>query len=269
MDNQIEIINDLVKEITWEDCEPSIENFWKSLKSVDELFNLQVVIMLIESYFNFEENKNKSYRDLENEIRSHNLNLGLIANRVKTDKIVSELLEEGNTFVCKRKYFSKYQEESKNDNFDKKKYSSEFTVLYSCRPRDYVIEETLRHSRTMEENLDKLEESGFVITKDITKEREEKDFKRLSDQEISLANLIKEGKKLVVVKTVNPKDEYERCQKDNPDVEPSMIALGPTGAAVMALVKNGKLLSPMGFEIGISNYRTHKKYFKFRPIVNG
>ena len=33
----------------------------------------------------------------------------------------------------------------------------------SCRPRQYVIDETLTHSETMEETFDKLEETGDFI----------------------------------------------------------------------------------------------------------
>lgn len=265
MQNELKVINDLVSAVKWVECEPTIDNLWESLKTIDPIFNLQFTMMLIESYFNFEENKGKSYRDLENEIRARNLNLGLIASRIEDDVSVKNVINSGEAFACKRKDFPNYMKDK--EKFDHSKHSCQFTVLYSCRPREYVIQETLKHSRSMEENLEKLEESGFVITKDDKVDKNDTRVRPLSENEKSLAELIKEGNMKATIITINPKEEYERCVSMNPGCEPSLVAMGPNGEAIMGLVKDGKLLSKIGFEMGMYDFKTHQKYVKFKSIA--
>ena len=42
-----------VSTINWEDCEPSIENFWENIKIADAMHSLQISLMLGEYYFGF------------------------------------------------------------------------------------------------------------------------------------------------------------------------------------------------------------------------
>ena len=47
-------------------------------------------------------------------------------------------------------------------NSSDQEYSCKYYVKVSCRKREDVIKETLQSSKDMEENLEKLDESGYL-----------------------------------------------------------------------------------------------------------
>ena len=86
-------------EIVFENCEPSIKNFWHNVKTLDPLFKLNLMMMVMESYYKLNENKNP--KDLELELREHNLDVGLIASKVENDKTYMDLINSGKGIVIK------------------------------------------------------------------------------------------------------------------------------------------------------------------------
>ena len=57
--------------IKWEDCEPSIENFWINMRIADVLNSLQTILMLSEYYFDTFKDKLPSHLILENKLNHH------------------------------------------------------------------------------------------------------------------------------------------------------------------------------------------------------
>ena len=126
---------------------------------------------------------------------------------------------------------------------------AKYFTLYSCRPRDYVIKETLEHSKSIEENLEKLKESGDIISLDEEKFAISKSDKLLSEEEQSLSSLVLKGKKLLKVTKVDLAKILNKAHEENPDATLAMYAMAHDGSPIFALVKNNKIICPIGMKI--------------------
>ena len=254
-----------VSAISWEDSEPTIDNFWDNMKIADALNSLQIILMLSEYYF--KTYKDKDYKDYELEMREHNLNVGLIAERVSDNIRIQEMINSGKGLIIKKEQTDEYFEKKEDEDFNIQDYVAEYSVIFSCRPRDEVISETLKHSESMEENLKKLEQTGvFVSTEERIKD--EPNVQEMSEEYASLSELISLGRKRLVAKNINPEEEFKKDRSKNPDLEPSSIGFD-NGVQVFGLVKDNKLVSPYGFEAGTidSPEGEPQKYIKFRSVV--
>ena len=80
--------------ICWEDCNPSIDNVWYNIEKIDPLMKLDLMSMVIFSYSKINNNK-KSPRDLENELRKRDLNVGLIAVDWNKENYYKKLVSDG------------------------------------------------------------------------------------------------------------------------------------------------------------------------------
>ena len=152
--------------ISWEDCEPSIDTVWHNIEQIDPLMKLDLMMMVMYSYYHINNNK-KSPRDLEIELRKHNLNhVGLIAVEWDKQDHYKKLVNNSSGIIIKKKYIHLYEGKknpTKIEDVDPN-HISKHVICVSCRPIKYVIEETLTHSSSLEENLEKLEEAGeFVL----------------------------------------------------------------------------------------------------------
>lgn len=137
----------------YDDCECTIDNFWKNMKTIDPLHDLKLTCGIMNKYFsNYEENKNKTLKDLELELREHDLNVGLIA--VNADEHVEKAISSGKVCLVKPQYMDIYSSKKGNSikNIDPS-HVAKYMLNYSCRPRQYVIQETLEHSKSIEEKL--------------------------------------------------------------------------------------------------------------------
>ncbi len=246
--------------IKWEDCEPSIENFWINMRIADVLNSLQTILMLSEYYF--DTFKDKSYKDFELELRDHNLNMGLIAEKVSNNDRIQEMINSGKGLIIKKEMVGEYLKEKNEKDFDLKKYVAEYSVIFSCHPREEVITETLNHSDSMEENLEKLEKTGVFIPVGM----ETEDTQTILDNNLSLPDLIGLGKKKIVVTVVNPQEEFEKDHSKYLDLAPVQIGVN-NGLAVFGLVKNKQLVSSFGFEMGTTTVDDkEQKFINFRAI---
>ena len=253
-------------EIQWQDCEPNMDNFLENIKAVDPLNSLEMMSLLCFSYYEINEER-KSPRDLELFLRSQdNLKVGLIAVDWRKENHYSKLVNEKKGIVIKRKYLQDYIGKIKiNSMADvNPDHLSDHVTYVSCRPRDAVIQETLTHSRSMEENLEKLEEAGeFMTFTQDDSNLAEGDIK-IPEESMPLTNLIQKGKKLAKINKVNLEDVFKRYQEQNPDVEPSVIKMLPDGSPILALVKNRKIICPVGIHIYFN--QSGEQMIRFVPL---
>lgn len=231
--------------VEWEDCEPTIENFWRNVRTVDPLNNLKFVGMILNGYYEFPENKNKSAKDLELDLRAHDINFGLIASSYEDDEILKNDFNNKKITFIKKQYQYLYND----NNIDvKPDHIAKYYIKYSCRPRKYVIEETLTHSKSMEENLEKLEESGDIINIINKLNNTEAELSK-GDKDLSL--LIREGKKLMKVIKVELSEIFKKTYEENKDAAMTMHAMGNDGSPIFALVKSNQIICPVGVKISI------------------
>ena len=248
-------------EIHWDDCEPNEENFWENIKRCDKYNRLQEMIMIISGYYLLDGNQNKTPKDLELELRDRNFNVGLIASEQNYDPSVKKGIDDGIIKIVKSNYvFNKIK------NVDLKNVPEDqltnYHVLVSCRPREYVIKETLDHSSSMEENLEKLMIAGELVNKNETKISP--DDVILSESEKSLSQLIREGKKLIRFKEVNFEEIFINAQKKYPNCQPQLYAMGRNGESILALINYGLIVCPIGICISITS--TGEQKYQFVPL---
>ena len=257
------VSGDEIPAVYWENTESTIDNFWNNMKIADTLNSLQIILMLSEYYF--KTNKDKGYKDYELELREHKLNVGLIAERVSDNKTIGNMVRSGKGLVIKKNMTNNYFKKKEDENFNIHDYIADYSVVFSCRPREEVISETLKHSESMEENLKKLEQTGVFVS---SNEQEEPNVQVLSEEHMSLSKLISLGKKKLILKNINPMEEFNNARYKNPGLEPSAIGFN-NGVPVFGLVKDNKLVSPFGFEAGTIEVSEGKlqKYITFRSIA--
>ena len=247
-----------VSTISWEDCEPSIENFWNNMKIVDAMNLLRTTLMLSEYYF--DTFKDKSYKDFELELRDHNLNTGLIAEKVSDNDRIQEMIKSGKGLIIKKELMDEYLTKKNEQDFDVEKYVAEYSVIFSCHPREEVIAETLKHSDSMEENLEKLEKTGVFIPVGM----EIEDIQTNTNDQ--LHDLVALGKKKIIVTSVNPQEEFEKDHSKYPDLKPVQIGVDKD-LPVFGLVKDKQLVSSYGFEMGTTTIDDkEQKFINFRAI---
>jgi len=244
-------------EITWEECEPTNENFWENLRRCDKYNSLNKLIMILPRYYRLEGNEDKTPKDLELELRSRNFNFGLIACKKENDLSVKKAFEDDKIFFIKPKYI---YIKNKLKKIEPRHCATYYTII-SCRPRALVIKETLEHSSSIEENLSKLEESGEITKKDIDNNfllSDNDDV--LSKGERSLTELVLEGKRLIKFTEVNFEEIYQNAKKNFPLSKEVLYKMGKNGESILALVNDGKIICPIGICILIESDQKVIKY---------
>jgi hypothetical protein len=226
--------------VKWIDCEPTLENFVKNLKTLDELHDLKLMSQVITSYFEIE--RGKTPYDLEMELRKQNADTGLIAKDWTKDPYYMKLVKGGKGDVITRKYM----ELKKKPKRISSKYLSDHIMVVSCRSRENVIKETLESSESVEENLEKLKNAGFFYAREIRGVLEEGDIEYPSD-DINI--LIQKGYKLAILEEVDPKVEFESTIQNNPSAKLMVYALMRDGSPIYMITKNNKILSKVGINI--------------------
>ena len=250
-------------EIIWEDCEPNEENYWENLRRCDKYNNLHNMLLVLNRYYKLKGNEDKTPRDLELELRKRNFNFGLIAINKDSDPDIKKKYDDGEIKFIKNKYiFGK-------DKLDLDKveehHIAKYNVIVSCRPRKYVIQETLENSSSIEENLEKLEDAGEIINniEDNDEPLSKKDYV-LNDKEKSLSQLILDGKKLVMFKEVNFEEIFRNAQNKYPNSQPQLYAMGKNGEPIFALVNNDTIICPIGLCITMTS--NGEQNYEFVPL---
>lgn len=203
--------------VSWKDCDPTIKNVMNNITEIDKIMNLELMSIVVESYYRLSK---KGYQDLETEMRKRDLNVGLIAVDWKKDNTYAKIVKLGKGVILDRKYIDQYKEKKLKKGMVKKEHIAPYVVFISCRPREYVIKETLTHSKSMEENFKKLKNSGTLI---MFSEGEvlDKNDKIIGQSE--LFSKIQEGKKKIVLEEVDLKEAFEDHTKKCPSAELKMI----------------------------------------------
>lgn len=247
-------------QIRWTDCEPTEENFWENLRRCDEFNSLKQITMIIRRYYDLEGNENKTPKDLELDLRKRNFNFGLIATHISQDKAIENALNQNKFSLIKEKFV---KNGIKIDNYTDE-HKTDYYIKYSCRPRKYVISETLEFSKSIEENLEKLELAGSIVNLgDKFQKATDRDVV-LSQKEIDFGELIGQGKKLIKFEKVNFEEVFKKHESDNPGARLVVVALAPNGGPVLGLVKDSALVCPIGVNIYNDNEGNQK--FNYIPL---
>lgn len=236
--------------IIWKDCEPTLDNFLRNVKTLDPLRNLAIITPVLYAYYKL--TKDKTPFDLELMLRKNNVDVGLIAVDWRKEEHYKKLVNSGLGAIIKRKYINKIKDlKFKKLDDIPKEYLSDYVTYTSCRPRNHVIKETLTHSKSIEENLNKLFEAGDYYAFDLDKAEKSlaKGDIKYNDAEISLSELIGQGKKLATVTKLDLQAEFEKDSASSPNAQLVMYAMMSDGSPISVLAENGLLVSNVGVNI--------------------
>lgn len=229
--------------ITWKDCEPCLKNWWKNIAKCDEVNNLTWSCKFLQSWYNFPQNRGKTPKDLELALREHRsmfcpdgLKMGLIAVDYKSDPKISDAIDKNKNMVIAKLYSSDQE------------HSCKHYVKVSCRKREDVIKETLQSSKDMEENLGKLDESGYLTFIQSSDTKEANDDKKKDE-----AQLISECRKLIEFTRVEFSTVFNNCTEKYPDSKLNLYGLSQNGGSIFALVYKEKIVCPIGILIYINS----------------
>lgn len=248
--------------IEWEDCEPTIENFWKNVIVCDSCHNLKYGALVLTSYFKFEENIGKTPKDLELDLRKHELDVGLIADDYSKDQDVQRVINNKKATIVKTKHVHKYKKFNL-DNIDPD-HIGKCYVRFCFRPREYVIKETLEYSSSIEENLEKLENAGDIVSVTSNISKLSSSDMLYEDKEQKLCKSIMEGKKLMKFTNVDFSEMFENYYKQFPNAELAVHGMTQTGGAIMVLVDNNKIVCPIS--VIISHNQQGEQVFQYVPL---
>jgi len=223
-------------QINWEDCEPTEENFWKNVETLDLVNHLKSMVLVTGFWYKLHPEHTPA--DLEQAFRKRNLNVGLMAVDPMTDSSYREAIES------ERGYLARYP---RSGTPDPDAPRAKYAVFTSCRPRELVIKETLTHSRTLEENLEKLRDAGDLVIRD---QDDVPTAEKFPESQMPLNKAISEGLKKAVAKVVDLREVLQRDLQECPDAQPVLYAMDPHGTPVFIYVHDGKLASRVAFSIG-------------------
>lgn len=137
-------------------CERTEENIWRNMEAAGNCGNLQLVSLVSISYYKFHATQMtpKSPADLELELRARGLDkVGLVAVKLELDP-AKQLVEAGKAVVLQKRFAHIYESGKQGtrapDDFDAKHLAEHVTHI-CCRPRRWAIDETMKHSSSMEE----------------------------------------------------------------------------------------------------------------------
>ena len=177
--------------VRFEDGERTLETVWHNITEIDRVNRVEWMAVVINTYYQLHGNK-VSPQQLEKELRERGLKVGLIAVPWESDYSTIGYWKNTNGRLVKWKDMHDYESVLLDQ-------SVKDMIIISCRPRQAVIEETLCHSSSMEENYEKLEEAGDWILHG-KKHLSMMDFGTVEFSEINpiMANLFQGDKKIFI-----------------------------------------------------------------------
>lgn len=244
--------------VSWEDCEPTVENAWHNITSIDPLMKLDMMSMAIQAYYCVSEPKTP--KELEKELRKRKLNVGLIAVEWKKDPYYRKIIEQGKGVILKRRYMKIYETKKKIKlGTIKPQHIGKYVTFVSCKPRKEVIKETLVHSKSIRENLKKLGESGFFVAFSINELLNRKVQLPLPKDDLYAD--IQCGLKKIKLDIVDLDEIFDESSKKYPDAKLELHKLMSDGSPVFSLVDdNGDLLCSVGVNM---YYQGNKKMMSY------
>ena len=174
-------------------------------------------------------NKDKSFSDLEKELRKRSFDTHLFAKKVH--------LSEGNKLCVP----------SRVEDTTEYKYE----CIFSCRPKKDALEEVLQHWKTYEENLEALKYAGCIGVKDIDSLKGSPNVKHFDDIEAENLQAVCENKKRIIAEYKCAEkviSEINVTIKAHYGVNPTYKPLGKSynGPIYVAVVGN-KIVSNVGY----------------------
>lgn len=168
--------NYIYKSVTSEDMPNDVA--FHNMEQADNMLNLDIFISAALGYFNT--NSNKTFYDLENELRKKNFNTHLIA--------------------CKSYLPKGYILCIPNTDLDIK---CKYECIFSCRPNKYAFQEVLQNWNTYEENLEALKSSGIISVNNYSNIENEISAKLLQPSIKDIMNNISKNKIKVFPEEIN------------------------------------------------------------------
>ena len=205
------------------------ETAWYNIIQASKTHDLNLVVVCVGGWY--KANPDKNHTDLENKLRDADLDIYLIAS--KYDNISDDF-----------KLVSPFDYTSE----------CEYVLLYSCRPKEQALKEVLTHASSYEENFNKLNSSGALITKSFIKDNipdptkkpyEDNDLNTLIQNNYVKIELVSESMEDKVNKDIEQAQKHFKKKIDS-----RLIGMAPDGSGVMGFFINDKLISDIGHMCG-------------------
>jgi hypothetical protein len=199
---------------------------WHNIITADTNLCLQYFMLASQAWFKL--NPTQNYQDLEKILRKNNLNTHLCA---AMPQIVpnSKLIGKVDSVECK------------------------YECVYSCRPKEYAINEVLQHWPTYEKNFENLKYAGSLACENINDDTFPGTIKFDNDEMQFNDHIVNNTKKLIY-EEITPSeflnDVVDEC-KEKYGEEPKEIFIGYStiGTPVYGLVINNNLVCAMGYTV--------------------
>jgi len=216
--------------VEWIPCEPALHNIIHNMRMVDAL-GLQnqssnLMSIIIDSYHTFFKNQTSPY-DVENEFRKIGLSVGLIAVEWKNDPYYNKIVENNGGQVVVRKNFKSALDIC----------PTKYLTIVICKSRHDVIAETLKHHVSMDENMNKLKESGEMLL-------------HLTKKYDNFHTAIQYGTLMIQANLCSYRDMFERVVQSNPDAQIIQI-----NADLCVIVKDDIIICPIALQIGSNDLK--------------
>ena len=203
-----------------------------NMSIADKNLNLTFFISGAQGWMNA--NKDKSYSDLEKELRKRSFDTHLFAKKIQLPK-------DRKLYVPSRD----------NDTTEYK-----YECIYSCRPKKYALEEVLRHWKTYDENLEALKYAGCIGVKDIDSLKGDTNVKYFDDTEMTNLQLVCENKKRIIAEYKSPETviaEINKTIKEKYGEYPIHRTVGTHGGPICVVTIGEKIVSNVGYIKNIDN----------------
>lgn len=217
---------------------------WHNLHECDVNHNLGYFVASSMGWFKLY--PTASLQDFERELRQRDYNTHLFGK-----KPLDEMVQKGNYII---------KSPNKSDETLK-----QYECIYSCRPKQYAIEEVLTNWKSYEESFEKLAETGFITVIDMKKEKKEdiqvgdEHLHILNDSERTKNNFISDNTKKINFITISINDYLSDLIKSittkfGKAPEQKLVGLTRNGGGIMGLFIDDELVS----DIGITMERNQK-----------
>jgi len=190
---------------------------------------------------------------LERELRKRGFDTGLIAGSWRDDPHLRPLVEGGEVVV---RPFLKLKSQQQAAGAAGASLSSDYYVMYSCRPRQYAENERSQHSSSAEENLSRLETAGDLCANvDVPTEEEEKAEEKVDDSEsrefergflLSLSekdiiHKMMKGEAKLCYRALSMESVWKKARESHPQAKTVVLQLSG-GGPLTALAEGNKII---------------------------
>lgn len=194
---------------------------------------------------------------LERDFRKRGFETGLIAAAWRDDPHLRPLVEGGEVVV---RPYSKMKSQQQAAGASS---SSDYYVMYSCRPRKYAEDERSQHNSSVEENLTRLETAGDLgANVELPTEEEEKAEEKFDDSEsleFDRGFLLSLSEKELLKKVMNGvvklcyrarslESVWLEARESHPQAKQVVLQMSGEGP-LTALAEGNKIICPVGQRI--------------------